>query len=416
MKELSKKKAHKTILVVHASVGSGHKTAAEAIGKAFKDLFSSNPLETHIVKIVDILDYGRIKFDGNAVASSFTGATRPLYDLTWRYFFTGRLLWGGGTSWSRVMFGKFTQLVRDLKPDAIICTHITAANAAVGAKLITKQNFPIICVPTDYEAEGLWPHKYTDLFCVANEQMAETLRARKVEEKRILITGIPANPQFSISYDKQKSIEEFDLDNSKQNALILAGASLPRPYINLRQVINELIPYMHRFNNINFSIVAGKDIEYKNELTLKVSEYGLNNVRVFGFVEEIPKLMCASDFVICKAGGLTVTECLCEQVPMILTCRAYGQEKANVKMLTAAGAALHVTTKRELFDAIMVINNKSNTLEGIRQNSILLRKPKAAKNIAIKTLSLIDSVNDPSERSHKHFCTLYIGEKPAHPR
>ena len=34
-----------------------------------------------------------------------------------------------------------------------------------------------------------------------------------------------------------------------------------------------------------------------------------------------------SDLAICKSGGLTVTECLCAQVPMILLGKAYGQEK-----------------------------------------------------------------------------------------
>ena len=61
-------------------------------------------------------------------------------------------------------------------------------------------------------------------------------------------------------------------------------------------------------------------------------------------------LMSAADFTICKPGGLVVTECLASDTPMILTCRAYGQEKANVKLLTAEGAARHVTTTRELFD------------------------------------------------------------------
>ena len=88
------------VIIAHASVGSGHKTAAIAISQALQSLNDNNEngceqkIET---KVVDILDYGRIKFDGNAFASSFTGAARPFYDLTWRYTFTGRLLWGGGT-------------------------------------------------------------------------------------------------------------------------------------------------------------------------------------------------------------------------------------------------------------------------------------------------------------------------------
>ncbi|MDQ9780003.1 hypothetical protein RF400_15610, partial [Acinetobacter baumannii] len=53
------------------------------------------------VEVLDILDFGRIIFDGDKTASMFTGFTRPYYDLTWRYTLTGRLLWAGGTVWAR---------------------------------------------------------------------------------------------------------------------------------------------------------------------------------------------------------------------------------------------------------------------------------------------------------------------------
>ena len=132
------------------------------------------------IEVLDILDYGRVPLDGDKTASMFTGPTRPIYDITWRFTFTGRLLWGGGTSWAHVMFKKLTDYVEQRKPIAVVCTHITAANAVAGARMLTKQRFPIVCVPTDYEIEGLWPHKDADMFCVATEAMAETLRPRKV--------------------------------------------------------------------------------------------------------------------------------------------------------------------------------------------------------------------------------------------
>ncbi len=90
------------------------------------------------------------------------------------------------------MYPKFVDYVREKKPLAIICTHITAANVAVSARMITGFDFPITCVPTDYEAEGLWPHLHTDLFCVANESMAETLRPRRVPETA---SSSPASPR-----------------------------------------------------------------------------------------------------------------------------------------------------------------------------------------------------------------------------
>ena len=186
-----------TILIMHSSVGSGHRSAADAIGQMLEQMRDEgepafpdgSPLPPDLdIKVLDSLDYGRIHFNGDRWASSFTGFTRPYYDITWRYTFTGRLLWGGGTGISTVMFPRFTKLVEEVKPIAVIATHIMGANIAVGARMLTKQNFPIVSVPTDYETEGLWPHAFTDVFCVGTEYMAETLRARSVSAMKSVPT------------------------------------------------------------------------------------------------------------------------------------------------------------------------------------------------------------------------------------
>lgn len=467
----------KNILIVHASVGSGHKSAAYAIARAF-DLLQEEQASSYARKeaageptaprelpmgetdtatdahpedhkdgegdpeavalakrepeespeaashpplyhpeVLDILDFGRIRFDGDSTASMFTGVTRPFYDITWRYTFTGRLLWGGGTIWARIMFPRFVEYVKETKPAAIICTHITAANVAVSARMLLGETFPIICVPTDYEVEGLWPHKYTDLFCVADERMAETLRPRKVPEQRILITGIPAKPDFSMTYDKSEERKAFGLPEDKQVTLFLAGASLPRPYVHFRNSVEELLPYMHRFGNMHMVIVAGKDADYADHLRRLVKDYGLGNVTVLDYVNNMAGLMAASDLIVCKSGGLTVTECLCVGTPMVLLGRAYGQEKANVSMLTSFGAAFHVTTSRELMDILKQINSHAESTDAILVNASLIRRPDAAMDIAKATIRLIEEEADPSSQLYrKHFLHFYWGRKPAHIR
>ena len=158
------------------------------------------------------------------------------------------------------MYGKFTDLVRKRRPLAIICTHITAANVAVAARMLTGQRFPIVCVPTDYETEVLWPHLSTDLFCVATESMAETLRPRLVPEQRIRITGIPTREDFRASYDREQTRQRLDLPQDKRIVLALAGAYLPRPYVHFRTALDNLLPYLHTFSDtLHFVFVAGND-------------------------------------------------------------------------------------------------------------------------------------------------------------
>lgn len=419
--------SHPVVFVMHASVGSGHRSAAKAIAQAFQMLRDETNEHTASeepvippdleIEVIDILDWGRIVVNGDRAASMFTGVTRPFYDLTWRYTFTGRLLWGGGTSWSRVMYPAFTDHVRTIRPLAIVCTHITAANVAVGARMLTGLDFPIVCVPTDYETEGLWPHRASDLFCVANESMAETLRPRKVPEERILITGIPTREDFRHTYDKRETRQRLGLPQDKMIVLALAGAYLPRPYVHFREALDKLLPYLHEFNNLHIVFVAGNDIEYAQHLRQECKDLGLSNATVLDYVEGMAALMAASDLVICKSGGLTVTECLCAQVPMILLGRAYGQENANVRMLTSLGAAMHVTTARELLDALRHIAKNPKSMQAMLINGNFLRKPDAARDIAHATLALATKTKDTNNPLHKkYFMHLYWGEKPAHTR
>lgn len=423
------------VIVMHASVGSGHRSAANAVAQAFEYMKAEQaegreqPTEAFPVvpklpdglevEVLDVLDYGRVVFDGDKTASMFTGPTRPIYDLTWRFTLTGRLLWGGGSIWSHLMYGKFTELVRKRRPLAIICTHITAANVAVAARMLTGQRFPIVCVPTDYETEGLWPHLSTDLFCVATESMAETLCPRLVPEQRIRITGIPTHENFRASYDRVQTRQRLDLPQDKRIVLALAGAYLPRPYVHFRTALDNLLPYLHTFGDtLHFVFVAGNDAEYAGHLRRACSDLGISDcVTVLEYVEGMAGLMAASDLVICKSGGLTVTECLCAQVPMILLGRAYGQENANVRLLTAHGAAMHVTTWRELLEALRHVSRSPESARSMLVNGSFLRHPDAARDIACAAMELANAEKDPANPLYKkHFLQFYWGHKPAHVR
>jgi processive 1,2-diacylglycerol beta-glucosyltransferase len=415
-----------TVIVMHASVGSGHRSAALAIAEAFEILRDSdNPELAHGIEIpedlevdvVDILDLGRIVFDGDKTATMFTGATRPIYDLTWRYSLTGHLLWGGGTIWSRLMYPKFTEYVKKKKPIAVVCTHITAANVAVGARMLSGIDYPILSVPTDYEIEGLWPHRSSDLFCVANEAMAETLRPRKVSEKDILITGIPTRNDFRKHYDKEATREELGLPKDKMVVLTLAGAYLSQPYVLFRQILDEALPYLHLFREMHFVFIAGNDGVYAEHLRKECAERGIENITVFNYVDQVAALMAASDLVICKSGGLTVTECLCARVPMILLGKTYGQEKSNRRMLTAMGAALHVTTARELLATLSHITRHPHSVDAMAISGEMLRRPDAALDVA--RAAFIEAEKPSSEhlkQRKKHFIWFYWGRKPTHTR
>ena len=405
--------AKPTVIIMHASVGSGHKSAAQAIAKAFRSLRGADGFPKDLsIEVLDVLDFARIAIDGNKTASLFTGATRPIYDITWRYTLTGRLLWGGGTAWSRIMFPAFNAYVERVRPLAVVTTHITAANVAVGARMITGVEYPVVCVPTDYEVEGFWPHKEADLFCVATEAMEETLRPRRVPEDRIQLTGIPIRPGFCATSSREETLDQFGLPHDKLIVLVMAGAGLSQPYVRMRAALEQTYPYLRRFSSMHFVFIPGRDRAYEQSVKRTFEAMGLPNVSVLGYVSGMAELMEAADLAILKSGGLTVTECLCADLPMLLLGRSYGQEKANTVMLTSLGAALHVTTPRELVAALQRIDEHPEALKALLVNGEALKRPHAAEDIARATM---ERVGVPMERK-KHLVEFYWGGKPAHTR
>ncbi|MBK9095287.1 MAG: hypothetical protein IPM84_21515 [Anaerolineae bacterium] len=63
-----------------------------------------------------------------------------------------------------------------------------------------------------------------------------------------------------------------------------------------------------------------------------------NPTHIYGFTREVPTLMHASDIVLTKAGGLSVSEALAAGLPIILHSAIQGQETGNVEHVVEHGA------------------------------------------------------------------------------
>lgn len=402
------------IIALYSSVGSGHRSAASSTAEAFALLRGKHPLvpKDADIELLDILDFGYVKFDGEKTTTLFTGPTRYIYDITWHYGFTGRLLWGGGSIWSYLMYAPFTRYVQKRKPLAIVTTHIVAANAAVAARMVSQLEFPVVCVPTDYGVEGLWPHRYCDLFCVADDLMKDELYPRKVKPGAIEVTGIPVRPSFDQDYNREETLKKYNLPTDKTIVLVIAGARLRQPYVLFREVMDEVIEDLAYFRDMQFVFLAGSDKEYAEHLRKRCIDCKIDNVSVLNYVEDIAELMNAADLAIAKSGGLTVTECLCSCLPLIIVGRSFGQEDANTTTVTRAGAARQVITSPELLKELERIKNDEGSLQQMIEGGALLRKPDSAEKVALATLEKVGKVG----KARSTFVSFYRGKKPLRAR
>ena len=104
------------------------------------------------------------------------------------------------------------------------------------------------------------------------------------------------------------------------------------------------------------------------------------------------KLMAASDLVVTKPGGLTVSECLAIGRPMLLISPIPGQEEHNAGYLMEEGAAWLAYDTIGVEYKIARLMAEPATLAAMAARSRALGKPQAAQDV----LRLVLQARHPS--------------------
>jgi 1,2-diacylglycerol 3-beta-galactosyltransferase len=103
--------------------------------------------------------------------------------------------------------------------------------------------------------------------------------------------------------------------------------------------VTKLPPIAHAFSHSGFplelALVSGNN-EALQETWHKADWHV--PVHVYGFVDNIDDMMRAADLIVCKAGGLIVSEALSVGLPLLIAQAIPGQETGNAELVVQAGA------------------------------------------------------------------------------
>ncbi|MFH0876715.1 MAG: glycosyltransferase [Candidatus Omnitrophota bacterium] len=356
----------KKILILYASAGSGHKKAAEAIGHAFAANAS--------VQMFDIVDF----MPPLAKTLYTKGYILLISRLSWLwgllYDFSDAPCFGLVNADFRKFTNAFTcrRLLAFLlkeRPDVVISTQFLASEIVSLAKEKHGLAAKLITVITDFGVHNFWLSGGTDIYCCASMATKEILLKKGIAEDRIRVTGIPVDDKFLKALDKQELSSEFGTKTDQPTLLIATGGIGVGP-------IEEMVELLK--DQAQLLVVCGTN---KN-LTQKLQQKNHPNVKVFGFVDYMQKLMCLSDIIITKAGGLTVSECLTMGLPMIFFFLIPGQEMINAKTMEAERAGLIARSTDEINDLTRKLIANKTLLTLYQQNSRSLARPRSAAEIA----------------------------------
>ena len=208
------------------------------------------------------------------------------------------------------------------------------------------------------------------------EEIARDLTARGVARERVTVTGIPVAEEFVAALGAGAGAARPwgsrrgcpCCSSWTARAAASAGSRTPRAPSS---------PWRSRSRPL---VVTGREEALEARLR-QLAAGRESRVKVFGYVDNVRQLMAAADFLVTKAGGLTLGEALAAELPVICFGSLPGQEARNERFAAMAGVALVASSGAQLQRVIGAALRDPVLLRNIRERIRSYRRPQAAAEI-----------------------------------
>ena len=357
-----------------ADFGFGHRSAANAIMEALKEIHGDECM----IEIVNPLD------DRNTPA--FLREDQAYYDRVVRempdlhklgYQFSDSLVGSDliENAMKLLLFNVLRKIVQEHHPDVIVCTYPLYQAILAVVFAAEKIHTPLITVVTDLEnVHKVWFHPAADLCLVPTQTVYNLALSNGLFPEKVKITGIPVHPSLArLDPDRARLRAKLGWVTGPFTVLAVGSKRVQNLYESLR-VLN------HSGLQLQLAVVAGGDHDFYHQL--EQTKWHVSTYR-YDFVDDLPTLLHAADCVLCKAGGLMVSETLACGLPLLLVDVIPGQETGNADYVILGGAGDLAKDPIEVLEILFHWLDQGGNLYAQRvANAKRLGRPHAAYDVA----------------------------------
>ena len=363
----------KRILLITGSFGNGHLQVSKNISETFEKYYSN--------RVTVIESYLFLQAHPN-----LTPVLKKLYLYSFSYFrdIYGYLYYAGSNQSDISIYRYFSydylkRLVKEIEPDIIVSTFPTPA-----LSLLKNKKIPIVNIITDYRFHKSWLTKGAFRYYVATDDTEKELLKLGVEKNKIRKFGIPIAEKFDDNFDTDSWLKDNGLSITKNTVLLSAGA------FGVSTDFTMLIEQLKKMrNDVQVVVICGKNMNLKKELEYKYS--GDKGVKIFGYTENMYEWMKSSSVLITKAGGVTISEALASNIPLILFNPVPGQEMENARYFKKHNMAKIAENQEKVLKYVEQLLSKDD-VEMMKINMMKNYLPKASYNICEDIMSYLDSI------------------------
>jgi len=377
----------KKVLLLSATSGAGHVRAAQAIEKAFHES-DNEAASTCDVRHVDTLEFTNRIFR-HLYSKAYIDVVNKMPEVSGWFYDRLDKPWENERrrlALDKLNTRKFVKLLRDYRPDVIICTHFLPAEIVSWLKAKERITSRQAIIVTDFDVHAMWLCHHYEQYFVAIDEARAYLEALSIPGSKITVSGIPIDPVFAQPKNKHDMRRKHGLDADRATILVSAGGFGVGAF---RPILAALMGLQH---NAQIVAICGRNEDLRkrvSELAATISGEGKIIIKAIGYTNEMDEYMAASDLIVGKAGGLTTSEALVKGLVLVITNPIPGQEERNSDHLLEAGAAIRCNNLPTLAYKIDRLLADPERFAEMRTNAQSLGRPNAARDIVRKVLELV---------------------------
>lgn len=319
------------ILILTASIGSGHIRAAEAIRAA---LAEHEQTDTMHVDVVDFMarEVSTVHYLMKRIYLTMLRFVPDLYDVFFRL--AGKNMSGGivRSAFAQVMVRTMGRIIKAYAPDLIIATHPFPEGAAALWRMRYGGTFALAALLTDYALHAIWLVRGVDQYFVATNTMADEMAERGFDSHTVRATGIPI-VRANYSLAREAAQKQAGLTEDLPTLLLMGGG------LGLGGMDRTLAALEEVEQRLSILVVAARNAALEAHARSAACS-SRHVIRVFSYTDQVSVLMRAADLLITKPGGLTISEAFAAGLPLLLHDPIPGPETENAIYATRRGAAV----------------------------------------------------------------------------
>lgn len=341
----------KTIVIVSASTGYGHNQVAGALKLEFEEKGYKAVIVEPLKEVSKSLDM--LVSDGYKILATLMP---KMYGTIYKISNNETMNRPVAKIFIKALTDKIEEIVNFENASMIISTHPLLVDVISSLKGDGIIDIPFLSIVTDFLPHQSYISDNVDAYLVGSSYTKNGIVARGISPDKVYCYGIPIKRIFREDVVTEKKEDIF--------TILLMGGSMG--VSSIKKALKNLLNIEDKLKII---VVCGNNDTLKNSIDEKYSEYIPNKyIEILGFTDKIPELMELSDVIITKPGGLTVTEALTKNIPMIIPYFIPGQEEENAEVLVNAGAAIKVDSVKELDEVVGVLMNDPSKIKWLKQN------------------------------------------------